>query len=338
VPDKEKPRYVERQPSASGERWYWRPKDRPSVPLGYDRVLAWEQAHELNRQRDAERLGLPRPPKEEGTVKWLCKLYLASPYFREKADKTRHEYQRSSKWLIDSYGDMTCGSITPKVIQQEKATGAAKPWETNARLRFVSLVFAWGRRQGLVASNPAERFVKLKTRPRSIVWEPEEIALFLKDGTPSMRVAVALGLYTLQREGDLLQLPWSSVAGGRFQVRQSKTGKLVGAELHPVLRKVLEATPKKHILVLVSEATALPYKADFFRHIFAYDRMRLGLRSQLQFRDLRRTGAVTLARFGVTPQRIAALAGWEIGTTQEILKTYIPLDEEMATAAVRAWE
>ena len=189
----------------------------------------------------------------------------------------------------------------------------------------------------MVDLNPADRFGKLRTPPRSVVWTPEEVELMLTDATPSMRVAVALGLYTLQREGDLIVLPWGAVANGRFELRQRKTGKLVAAALMPALRQALDATPRKAVQILVSEATGRPYNDDHFRHVFAYDRARLGLRPELQFRDLRRTGAVTLARLGETPQRIAALGGWNITTTQDILKVYIPLDEEMATAAVRTW-
>ena len=61
------------------------------------------------------------------------------------------------------------------------------------------------------------------------------------------------------------------------------------------------------------------------------------MRKELQFRDFRRTGAVMLARRGVSVFQIAALAGWKITHTQRIIETYVPLDEHMATAAIRAW-
>ena len=61
------------------------------------------------------------------------------------------------------------------------------------------------------------------------------------------------------------------------------------------------------------------------------------MRKELQFRDLHRTGAVMLARRGVSVFQIAALAGWKITHTQRIIETYVPLDEHMATAAIRAW-
>lgn len=332
-----KPRYVVSQKSSQGERWYWRPKDEPDHSLGHDRFVAYQKADELNAQRDARRAGLGAPPKLEGTVRWLVQAYLQSPYFTEKMAKTRHGYQRHAAWVIETWGDLPCSSITVRGVQRHKELGTATPWETNAQLRFVSLVYEWGRKQGMAGENPAARFGKLRTPARSVMWDPGEVLMFLEQGTPSMRLAVALGLYTLQREGDLLALTWAAIAGGRFQLRQGKTGKLVAARLHPILQRALDATPRQAVQVLVSEATGRPYSADHFRHIYAYDRARLGLRRELQFRDLRRTGAVTLAREGIALQQIAALGGWEINTTQDILKTYIPLDEQMASAAVLAW-
>lgn len=332
-----KPRYVVSQKTAAGERWYWRPKDEPDVALGPDREQAWRKAEELNDQRDARRAGLAAPPKLEGTVKWLVREYLASTYFTDKAEKTRSEYQRYADWMIGTWGDLRCDDVTVRVIQAHKNANADKPWDTNALLRFVSLVYEWGRKQGIVTNNPAQRFGKLKTPPRQIMWEPDELTLIMEKGTPSVRLAVTLGLYTLQREGDLIALPWASVTGGRFQLRQRKTGKLVAAETHPVLQAALDATKRRAVQVLVSEVTGRPFDEHLFRHTFAYDRARLGLRKDLRFSDLRRTGAVTLARLGRPVQQIAALAGWEIATTMDILAVYVPLDEHMASAAIRAW-
>lgn len=129
----------------------------------------------------------------------------------------------------------------------------------------------------------------------------------------------------------------------RFASRRSSTTRWcrraaqIAADLHPLLQTVLDATPKKGVQILISEMTGRPFRETEFQHTFAYDRARLQIRKELQFRDLRRTGAVTLARIGVPIQKIAALGGWEINTTTEILKTYIPLDEHMATSAVHAW-
>lgn len=336
----DRPRYLKPQRNRDGTvRWYWRPKDRPSVALGSDESTAVLEAIRLNRQRDAERAGLAGPtPPAWGSVRAMADAYKASPEFTGLAPKTRREYDRHLSWLLDLFGDLPVAAVTARAVQELKRAGAGTPWETNARLRTVRLLWSWGRLQGMASGdNPAASFRQLDTPARDVVWSSEEVAAFLRDGTPSIRLAVALGLYTLQREGDLIALTWNAVRGDRVELRQRKTGKLVATELHPVLRAALAVTERRAAQVLVSEATGRPYGEDHFRHVFAYDRARLGLRRELQFRDLRRTGAVSLARIGVSTARIAALGGWEISRAQAILETYIPLDEEMASAAVREW-
>jgi hypothetical protein len=170
------------------------------------------------------------------------------------------------------------------------------------------------------------------------VWSAGELGAFLQGARPSMRLAVMLGLYTLQREGDLITLPWHAYDGQRFELRQGKTGKLVSARAHLELRSALAEMPKRAVTILVNEASGQPYTEGQFRHAFAHDRGKAGVRPAVQFRDLRRTGAVILARRGETLQAIAALGGWSIGRTAKILETYIPLDAEMADRAVARFE
>lgn len=335
----DRPRYLKSERNRDGTlRWYWRPKDRAGVALGNDAAAAIVMAIELNRQRDAERAGLSGPVGPvKGSVRELADAYKASPEFARLAPKTRHEYDRHLSWLIGMAGDLSVGSVTVRGIQELKRTGAATPWETNARLRTVRLLWSWGRRAGMAGENPASDFRQIATRPRDVVWTSQEVATMLGGAVPALRLAIALGLYTLQREGDLLVLPWTAYDGRRLELRQRKTRKIVGFAVHPVLKAALDTTKRHAVTILLNEGTHLPFQADAFRHLFALERYRLGLRRELQFRDLRRTGAVTLARLGAPTPQIAALGGWEISRAQEILKTYIPLDEEMASAAVRAW-
>ena len=82
------------------------------VALGEDQFLAWQEADQLNAQRDAERAGRAGPPKLEGTVKWLVQAYMRSSKFTEKAPKTRHAYERYAAWLTDAYGDLSCAGLS----------------------------------------------------------------------------------------------------------------------------------------------------------------------------------------------------------------------------------
>ncbi|MBK1656877.1 site-specific integrase [Paracraurococcus ruber] len=66
--------------------------------------------------------------------------------------------------------------------------------------------------------------------------------------------------------------------------------------------------------------------------------VRAALISDLQRRDLRRTGVVQLALAGATIPQIAALTGWKIDHAQRIVETYLPRRGEVALGGVERWE
>lgn len=337
-----RPRYlVQRKNSDGSLRYYWHHRKSGRVErLSDDPSKAWCEAELRNEELDREAAGLiGRRSPRAGTIAYLIGEFKASPEFAGLAPKTRKGYEPHLVWLHDEFGDLAPSDIDARWVQKLKGKMAATPWQANARIGVVRLLYTWGRRFGLApAVNPAAGFGRLKVNPRHQVWSPDEIGRFLAQPRPSMRLAVLLGLFTLQREGDLIRLPWGAYNGLRIELRQSKTGKLLAARAHRELKGVLDATPRQSTLVLVSEATGQPYREDHFRHVFAREREAAGLRRELQFRDLRRTGAVLLARRGQTIPQIAALGGWSISRASKIIETYVPVDAEMADAAVTAFE
>jgi integrase len=100
------------------------------------------------------------------------------------------------------------------------------------------------------------------------------------------------------------------------------------------LRSILLGTVKSSTQVVVSEATGRPYLEDHFRHLFAEVRAKAGIRSDLQYRDLRRSAVVRLARAGCTVPEIASITGHSLKTIHHILETYLPPDSTVARNAV----
>jgi integrase len=49
--------------------------------------------------------------------------------------------------------------------------------------------------------------------------------VFLERAPTHLRLPLMLALWTGQRQGDLLRLPWSSYDGKTIRLRQSKTGR-----------------------------------------------------------------------------------------------------------------
>jgi hypothetical protein len=82
----------------------------------------------------------------------------------------------------------------------------------------------------------------------------------------------------------------------------------------------------------------LPDRRQMVSRTRAKQTIRTKMLSDLQRRDLRRTGMIQLAVAGATTPQIAALSGHGIDRIQKILDTYLPRRGEVALGGVERWE
>ena len=59
------------------------------------------------------------------------------------------------------------------------------------------------------------------------MWRDEDVAALLSTAPAELALALMLALWTGQRQGDLLRLPWSAYDGARIRLQQFKTGRRV---------------------------------------------------------------------------------------------------------------
>jgi integrase len=111
-------------------------------------------------------------------------------------------------------------------------------------------------------------------------WTEDEIAAFeacYPVGTKA-RLALALGLYTAQRRGDVICMGRQHIRDGVLSVRQQKTGAALAIPVHHELQAILDATPA-------------------------------GLPARCVFHGLRKAALTRLADAGCTVHEIAAISG-----------------------------
>lgn len=346
-----RPRYlVEKEGRA-----YWQPgaslraagfAPRRLDPAGGD---VWQQAEALNRQVDLWRTGISIDPAmpSKGTVAWLARAYLASDDCAELAAKTRTGYRSDAGILLDLIGRDRLEAITPPVCQAVKrALKARGLYAANGVLRTARLIWSWGRRQGLVGENPWAGHRQFTVHARDQVWQaPQRLAFQARAtamGWPSLALALDLHVFTLQRPADVVRMARTHWQGGALRIRQQKTGRVVHVPPPRPLRALLDGLPEGQLLFLVDEA-GRPYTVD-----------RLGRRiravlealsaeqpdagwSELQLRDMRRTGVVALAEAGCTIPEIVAISGHDVEECERIVNTYLPRTAPLAAAAVRKW-
>jgi integrase len=88
-------------------------------------------------------------------------------------------------------------------------------WTTLARVLSVA------RDHGRISTNPCEPGGPLYTAGRQDnVWTEADISRVLAVAKPEMELALMLALWTGQRQGDLLSLPWSAYDDTHVRLRQ----------------------------------------------------------------------------------------------------------------------
>jgi integrase len=89
----------------------------------------------------------------------------------------------------------------------------------------LARVLSWSKDRGKITVNPCERGGRIYSGSRAEnIWSAEQEAAFLKSAPAHLHLPLLLALWTGQRQGDLLRLPWSAYSGTVIKLRQSKTG------------------------------------------------------------------------------------------------------------------
>lgn len=81
-------------------------------------------------------------------------------------------------------------------------------------------------------------------------------------------------LYTAQRLGDVLRLPWSAYDGQTITLRQNKTGADLALPVRPDLKCALDMAPRTAVAIC-ARRDGHTWKPDHFNKQFARTRLRL---------------------------------------------------------------
>ena len=108
-----------------------------------------------------------------------------------------------------------------------------------------------------------------------------------------LRLAFMLALWTGQRQGDLLRLPWSAYDGTTIRLKQGKTGARVTIPVGAPLKAMLDATKKRAVTILATENNTA-WTSSGFRASWRTACKRAGV-SGVTFHDLRGTAVTRLA-------------------------------------------
>jgi integrase len=164
-----------------------------------------------------------RPP---ATVGELLAAYLPQA---EIGAGTRQEYERIADGrLAHHFGGMLIPNLTPAHVAQylEKRKRDGHPFMGNRERAVLSSAYEFAMRQGWANGNPCRGVRRNKERPRSRYVTDAEFLEAFEAAPEPLQDAMALGLLTGARQGELRALRWQDVREKEIHIHESKTSKV----------------------------------------------------------------------------------------------------------------
>ena len=282
------------------------------------------------------------PPS--GTLLSILQAFQVSEDFTRLADSTRRSYVSLIKRIEKKFGDFPLAALTDRrtrgifMAWRDKFAASSGRRQADYAWDVLARVVSWAFDRGLVLANPCTRGGRLyRGSRRENVWTPSDEAAFFERAPARLHLALLLALWTGQRQGDLLRLPWNAYDGKHIRLRQSKTGARVVIPVGAPLKAALDATPKVSPIILTNRS-GKPWRGESFRWSWNRACKAAGIIG-LTFHDLRGTAVTRLALAGATEAEIATITGHSLRSVRAILDThYLARDPALAESAIRKLE
>jgi len=244
-----------------------------------------------------------------GSVSAAIAEYYGSQAFRSLTGGTPAKRRAILERFREQYGHKPLASLPRDFIValiDTMAPHSAKNW-----LKTVRHFIRWCESRKLMRQDPTWG-IRIKT-PNSDghhTWSEDEIAQF-EAAHPvgsKARLALALGLYTAQRRGDVVRMGRQHIRNGELMVRQGKTNASLLIPVLPELQMIIDATPTGHLTLLITKS-GKSYGANDFSEQFRKWCDDAGLPPECSFHGLRKTALTRLADAGKSVHQIAAVSG-----------------------------
>jgi len=278
-----------------------------------------------------------------GVLLSILQGYQGSQDFRRLADRTRADYVAKIKLIEAEFGDLPLSGLTERRTRAIFMAWRDKLAETSRRQAdyawtVLARILSWAMNRGLVSKNPCEKGGRVYRGSRADkIWTTEDEAAFLKSAPSHLHLPLLLALWTGQRQGDLLRLPWSAYDGIKIRLEQSKTGARVQIPASTTLKTALDVAPKRSTIILTNR-NGKPWTSGGFRASWRKACTEAGIVG-VTFNDLRGTAVTRLALAECTEAEIATITGHSLRDVRSILDAhYLHRDPALAESAIRKLE
>jgi integrase len=283
------------------------------------------------------------PKEQTGTLDFILDKFQDSDAFLSRAPRTQSDYRKLLRAIANEFGDFPLTALADR-----KARGEFMEWRDGLAKRsrrqadyawsVLARVLSWALDRRLIDANPCEKGGRLYNASRSdSVWSDADEAAFMRVASEPLRLAMILALWTGQRQGDLLRLPWSAYDGQTIRLKQSKTGARVTVPVGAPLKVALDASKKRGPLILMN-TRGRAWTANGFHASWRKACMTAEV-SGVTFHDLRGTAVLRLFLAGGTEAEIATITGHSLRDVRSILDShYFCRDPALAQSAITKLE
>jgi integrase len=331
-------KFIDRFKDRHGKvRYYFRRPGGVRIPLhgepGSPEFLAAHQAA-FNGELPEKTDNLPLITKAR-TFDHLAFEYFASTDFLSLAPSTRYANRKAIERLIqkEKIGHRLVAGMERQNVMAIVARHAQSPGAANDYLKKIRQLIRFSILLGWRKDDPTLLVKTFKTGEWH-TWTDEEITKFeayWPIGTIE-RTAFSLLLYTGQRLGDVARMTWRDIEAGRIRITQEKTGAGLSIPVHPALARVLDATPKKGMLILINQL-GRPFSVKGFGNWMASKIATAGLPSECVTHGIRKAMARRIAEKGGTEKQIASVTGHK--TLKEVARyTRAASQAQLSDAAI----
>jgi integrase len=313
--------------------WYaWRGGPRLEGHPGAPEFIASYNAAVASRKRPSNK-----------DLSSLLDAYQDSEAYCCLSPKSKKDYSRILASIRERFGDCPIGLLDDRRVRGDflawrDEIAKSSPRQADYIITVFARALSWALDREMISVNLLERPGRVWSGSRAEkVWSNADEERFLEVASPQMALALMLGLWTGQRQGDLLRLTWKAYDGQFIRLRQSKTDVHVTVPVGKPLKAILDTTSRLSPFIISSEDDR-PYTSDGFRASWRKTCDRAGVKG-LTFHDLRGTAVSRLASAGATEMEIAAITGHAVGDVRSIMdKCYFNRDPAMAVRAMQKLE
>jgi integrase len=253
-----------------------------------------------------------------GTIAAAVAAYLDSrSYFGLKAKGTQIQQRSVLNRFRDKYGHERLAGMPSTFIAA--VVSPLPPQTARTWLKALRAFCEFAVSQGLLTVNPMPgvKLPKLKATGGHHTWTDAEIAQYEAHHPigSEARLALALGLYTVQRRADVVRMGRQHIRNGLLHVKQKKTGVELDLPVRPELAAILATSTGN--LTFLTKKNGKPYSGTDLSMAVRGWCDEAGLPKRCVFHGLRKAGCRMLAHLGCTPHEIQAWSGHKTLTEVE---------------------